>query len=167
MRSRSASESRWSSSTWRREIRVELQPVAEVEPLGPLTVGGAEVADEPATMSASVPASASRIALGLRRPKKLPVCVSRKRGPGSYESPAKSSKSQPLVIVSTRPAPSARRLTDGIGDGRDGVGVAGHEPSDPLPVASFARTAGTRRAGGDWQRSSRAGRRSIWRRSRA
>ncbi len=47
IRSSSASESRWSSSERRRgNVRDQLEPVAEPEALGPLAVGGAEVADE-------------------------------------------------------------------------------------------------------------------------
>ena len=47
MRSSSASESRCSSSDRRRgTVRDQLEPVAETELLGPLAVGGAEVADE-------------------------------------------------------------------------------------------------------------------------
>jgi hypothetical protein len=47
-------------------------------------------------------------------PKKLPVCVIRKRGPGRYSSPAKSSKSQPFEIVTTRPRGSSFRASSAI-----------------------------------------------------
>ena len=53
--------------------------------------------------------NACRNGRGSRFPKKLPVCVMRKRGAGRYSSPAKSSKSQPFAIMRTAPrAPSPR-----------------------------------------------------------
>ena len=96
-----------------RDVRDELEPVAEPERLGPLAVGRAEVADE----------AGDRVEVGLgergqERPRvalaeEAPVCVIRKRSAGRYSRPAKSSKSQPFGIV-TRAARIERSTSSAI-----------------------------------------------------
>ena len=87
-----------------RRVGMELEPVAEPEPFRPLAVGGRKSPTKRATTSRPDSASAVRNGRGSRLPKKLPVCVIRKRSPRRYSSPAKSSKSQPFAIVVDRPA---------------------------------------------------------------
>ena len=72
----------------------------------------------------STRASAVRNGLGSRLPKNDPACVIRKRSPaGWYSSPAKSSKSEPLAIVTTGPARVTRAhlVRDRVGDRDDRV----------------------------------------------
>src|SRR3954447_15798756 len=66
------------------------------------------------TSSSPDSASAVRNGRGSRFPKKLPVCVMRKRSPRLYASPAKSSKSAPLRIVVTTPAGSSATASSAI-----------------------------------------------------
>src|SRR3954462_7026683 len=91
-------------------------------------------------------ANAERNVRGLRWPKKLPVCVTRKRSPEWYSSPVKSSKSDPLGITRTAPAGSKRRTSaaigsatsppppvgDRLGDCHHAVGRAGDQPHHAL-----------------------------------
>ncbi len=51
---------------------------------------------------------------GSRRPKKLPVCVSRNRSDGDRSSPTTSSKSQPFGIVTTGPRGPSDRVSSEI-----------------------------------------------------
>src|SRR5439155_36345 len=64
-----------------------------------------------ATTSTPDRSSAVRNGRGSRLPKNEPACVIRKRGPRRYSSPAKSSKSEPLAIVTTAPCGSSARVS--------------------------------------------------------
>src|SRR3954447_10946305 len=68
------------------------------------------------TVTSSRPESASacRNGFGSRLPKNEPACVSRKRSVRRYSSPAKSSKSQPFAIVTTRPFGESPRASSAI-----------------------------------------------------
>src|SRR6266540_305403 len=103
------------------------------------------------TSSSPDSASAERNGRGSRLPKKLPVCVMRKRSPRWYSSPAKSSKSAPLRIVVTTPAGSSERASSAIASDAATITSAWRATSratDALTF-SFARTAArsTRRCG--------------------
>src|SRR6266540_3795446 len=103
------------------------------------------------TSSSPDSASAERNGRGSRLPKKLPVCVMRKRSPRWYSSPAKSSKSAPLRIVVTTPAGSSERASSAIASEAATIASACRATSratDALTF-SFARTAArsTRRCG--------------------
>ena len=85
--------------------------------------------------------NACRNGRGSRFPKKLPVCVIRKRAAGAYSSPAKSSKSQPFAIDADRVrARRGSRTSSAIASEtqRDRVGAARDEPRDLL-VRGLAR----------------------------
>ncbi len=65
-------------------VRDQLEPVAEAELGRPFAVGAAEVAEEAGdARRARSRASACRNGRGSRLPKKLPVCVIRRRSPGA------------------------------------------------------------------------------------
>ena len=66
------------------------------------------------TTSSSESGSAWRNGRGSRRPKKLPVCVSRNRSDGDRSSPTTSSKSHPFGIVTTGPRGSSARVSSEI-----------------------------------------------------
>src|SRR6266511_551998 len=103
---RSTSESRWSASDCRRGTygcSSSLSPSRRVSAHSRSATRKSPT-NRATTSSSPDSASAVRNGLGSRFPKKLPVCVIRKRSPRRYSSPAKSSKSAPLRIVVTTPA---------------------------------------------------------------
>ena len=131
-----ASESRWSSSERRRvTYGIELEPVAEAEPFGPLAVGRPEVADEAGDdvepglgqRGEERPRVApAEEAAGVRDPEARRGMVARSR---------RSRRSRaPFAIVTTRPLGSnaACLLGDRVGSGDDRVGVARDEPRDAV-----------------------------------
>ena len=115
-------------------------------------------------------ASACRNGRGSRFPKKLPACVIRKRGAGSYSSPAKSSKSQPLAIVRTAPRGSSPRTSSAIASETHEIASASprdeaREPARSPPAARASPPCP--RAGAGWRRADRGDPRASGRRSRA
>ncbi len=76
-------------------------------------------------------------------PKKLPVWVIRKRLPGVYGSPEKSSKSQPFEIVATRPCGSKPRASSAIASETQVIASARRATRWATPSLTFslARTA--------------------------
>ena len=96
-----------------------------------------------ASTSSPDSSSAVRNGRGSRLPKKLPVCVIRKRSPGVYSSPAKSSKSQPFEIVTTLPVGEKPRASSAIASETHVIASAERATSRATPPStfSFARTA--------------------------
>ena len=127
-----------------------------------VAVGLAEVAEEARHDVEPESASACRNGRGSRRPKKLPVCVIRKRSDGGRSSPATSSKSAPFGIVTTGPRGASARVsaeiaseTHVIASARDGDEAARRgRASPPSPSSRSCRRADARA-----RRASRGGRR--------
>ena len=171
IRSSSASESRCSSSAAARRVRDQLEPVAEAR-ASPPTRGRPSGSRRRSARRRPWPDSASAVrnGRGSRLPKKLPVCVIRKRSPGVYSSPAKSSKSQPFEIVATRPRGSKPRASSAIASETQVIASAERATSCATPSLDLLLRAdgeAARRGGAGARRASRAGRRPTSRRSRA
>ena len=89
------------------------------------------------TSSSPEAASACRNGFGSRLPKNEPACVSRKRSPRVYSSPAKSSKSQPFVIVVTDPRGSSPRVSAAIDSAAATMASAWEATSRATPARVF------------------------------
>ena len=130
-----------------RHVVDELHPVAELEALEELTVRGAEVADEPHGDILELRVGERleerlRVALAEERP-----CVGRAAGDRSARTsrPAKSSKSQPFAIVTTRPFGSSARVSSVIASAAVTIASAWRATSCATPARafSFTKAAGT------------------------
>ena len=132
------------SDSARGRYSTQLEAVSEAERLGPLAIGRRKSPTNRATASRSASRNACRNGRGSRLPKKLPVCVIRKRAPAVYSSPAKSSKSQPFPITHLAARLEAAHLgCDRLGHARDRVRLPGDEARDLL-VRGLPRPRGGR-----------------------
>ena len=117
-----------------RDVAEQLDAVAEAERLGVLAVGSAEVAGEARRPRRRGPTRRARAGTASGRACRGsgPVCVIRSRSLAWCSRPAKSSKSQPLAIVTTSALrlERARLLGDRVGRRDDRVGLRRDEPPD-------------------------------------
>src|SRR4051794_851878 len=143
IRRSSASESRWSSSEWRRDT----SPSSSMRSPSPSdsaysrSAARKSPAKRATTSSRPDSASARRNGFGSRFPWKWPACVIRRRSLEWCSRPAKSSKSQPLAIVTTLPFGSSARISSAIASETATIASAFEATSFPTPpvVFSFSR----------------------------
>ena len=89
------------------------------------------------TSSSPESASACRNGFGSRLPKNEPACVRRNRSPRTYSSPAKSSKSQPFAIVTTRPRGFSPRVSAAIDSAAATIASACRATRCAIPARAF------------------------------